>query len=136
MITNLEHKPDARGRDHDEWLGLLLGYETTLHRQKQFEARPAPPSCATAPASRTSTFRTCADLIARLFLKFAACDQMEERSNILITGAAGLDKSWLACAFGYTAGRENISVLYARVRRTRKHRFCRGICRESFKKVS
>jgi len=46
-----------------------------------------------------------------LFLKFAACDQMEERSNILITGAAGLDKSWLACAFGHTACRENISVL-------------------------
>ncbi len=28
----LEHKPDARGLDHAEWLGLLLEYELTLRR--------------------------------------------------------------------------------------------------------
>ena len=34
-----ENRPEARGLDHAEWLGLLLEYETTLRRQKQFEAR-------------------------------------------------------------------------------------------------
>ena len=38
-FKDLEHKPEARGLDHAEWLGLLLEYETTLRRQKQFEAR-------------------------------------------------------------------------------------------------
>jgi len=38
-FKDLEHKPEARGLDHTEWLGLLLEYEPTLRRQKQFEAR-------------------------------------------------------------------------------------------------
>jgi hypothetical protein len=38
-FRGLEHKPEARGLDHAEWLDLLLEYETTLRRQKQFETR-------------------------------------------------------------------------------------------------
>src|ERR1700686_5907861 len=36
-FRELEHKPEARDLDHAEWLGLLLEYELTLRRQKQFE---------------------------------------------------------------------------------------------------
>ena len=52
-----------------------------------------------------------------LFLKLAACGWIGERRNVLITGASGLGKSWLACALGHKACRENISVLYVRVPR-------------------
>ena len=38
-FKELEHKPEARSLDHAEWLGLLLEYELTLRRQKQFETR-------------------------------------------------------------------------------------------------
>ena len=38
-FKELEHKPEARGLEHAEWLGLLLEYELTLRRQKQFETR-------------------------------------------------------------------------------------------------
>ena len=38
-FKELEHKAEARGLDHAEWLGLLLEYELTLRRQKQFETR-------------------------------------------------------------------------------------------------
>ena len=78
-FKDLEHKPEARGLDHAEWFGLLLEYETTLRRQKQFEARA--------------------------------------RAAKLRHGASGLGKSWLACALGHKACRENISVLYVRVPR-------------------
>ena len=36
---------------------------------------------------------------------------------MLITGASGLGKSWLACALGQKACRQDISVLYYRVPR-------------------
>jgi DNA replication protein DnaC len=52
-----------------------------------------------------------------LFFKLAACDWVAERRNLLITGAAGLGKSWLACALGHKACRENMSVLYTRIPR-------------------
>ena len=38
-FKELEHKAEARSLDHAEWLGLLLEYELTLRRQKQFETR-------------------------------------------------------------------------------------------------
>jgi hypothetical protein len=38
-FKELEHKAEARDLDHAEWLGLLLEYELTLRRQKQFETR-------------------------------------------------------------------------------------------------
>ena len=38
-FKELENKPEARGLDHAEWLGLLLEHELTLRRQKQFETR-------------------------------------------------------------------------------------------------
>src|SRR5271155_5286785 len=50
-------------------------------------------------------------------LKLAACDWIAERRNLLVTGAAGLGKSWLACALGHKACRENMSVLYTRIPR-------------------
>ena len=40
-----------------------------------------------------------------------------ERRNLIITGACGLGKSWLACALGQKACREDLSVLYYRVPR-------------------
>ena len=36
---------------------------------------------------------------------------------MLLTGASGLGKSWLACALGHKACRENLSVLYTRMPR-------------------
>jgi len=52
-----------------------------------------------------------------LFLKLTACDWIAERRNLLLTGASGLGKSWLACALGHKACRENFSVLYSRMPR-------------------
>ena len=52
-----------------------------------------------------------------MFLKLAACDWIRERRHCLLTGPAGVGKSWPACALGYKACRENLSVLYQRVPR-------------------
>ena len=60
-FKELEHKPEARGLDHAEWLGLLLEYELTLRRQKQFEVA----KLRHPPASRTSTIRALAGSTAR-----------------------------------------------------------------------
>ena len=53
-FKELEHKPEARSLDHAEWLGLLLEYELTLRRQKQFEARARIAKLRLPQASRMS----------------------------------------------------------------------------------
>jgi DNA replication protein DnaC len=112
-----EHKPEARGLDHAEWLGLLLEYETTLRRQKQFETRARVARLRHSASVEDIDYQSPRGLDRALFLKLTACDWIAERRNLLITGAAGLGKSWLACALGHKACRENMSVLYARVPR-------------------
>ena len=116
-FKDLEHKPEARGLDHAEWLGLLLEYEATLRRQKQFEARAKAAKLRHGASVEDVDYQNPRGLDRALFLKLAACGWIAERRNLLITGASGLGKSWLACALGHKACRENISVLYARVPR-------------------
>jgi DNA replication protein DnaC len=116
-FKELEHKPEARALEHAEWLGLLLEYELTLRRQKQFETRARAAKLRHSASVEDVDHQTPRGLDRALFLKLAACDWIAERRNLLVTGASGLGKSWLACALGHKACRENISVLYTRVPR-------------------
>ena len=59
-FKELEHRPEARGLEHAEWLGLLLEYELTLRRQKQFEN-----TRQGGRRSRTSTIKVPAASTAR-----------------------------------------------------------------------
>jgi len=116
-FKDLEHKPEARGLEHAEWLGLLLEYETTLRRQKQFETRARAAKLRHGASVEDVDYQSPRGLDRALFLKLSTCDWIAERRNLLVTGACGLGKSWLACALGYKACRENIAVLYTRVPR-------------------
>jgi len=97
-FKELEQKSEARGLEHAEWLGLLLEYETTLRRQKRFETRARAARLRHSACVEDVDYHSARGLDRALFLKLAACDWINERRNLLITGASGLGKSWLACA--------------------------------------
>ena len=65
-------------------------------------------------SSRTGAAR---GLDRALFLKLAGCDWVRSRRNLLIAGPCGVGKSWLACALGQKACREDLSTAYHRVPR-------------------
>ena len=50
-------------------------------------------------------------------LKPATCDWIRSKRNLLVTGPCGVGKSYLACALGHRACREDLSVIYHRVPR-------------------
>ena len=113
----LEQAPEARGLENAEWLGLLLEYEVTLRRQKRFEARVRTARLRHNASVEDIDYHAARGLDRALFLKLAACDFIRERRNLLITGPTGVGKSWLACALGHKACREDFSVLYHRMPR-------------------
>ena len=50
-----------------------------------------------------------------LFQKLAAGDWIDRKQNLLVIGPTGVGKSWIACALGHKACRDNRSVAYHRV---------------------
>ena len=116
-FKTLEQATEARALEHAEWLGLLLEHEVTLRRQKRFEARARTARLRHNASVEDFDYRAARGLDRALFLKLAACDFIRERHNLLITGPCGVGKSWLACALGHKACREDFSVLYHRMPR-------------------
>jgi len=113
----LEATPETRDLEHAEWLGLLLDHEVTLRRQRRFERRARAARLRHQASVEDVDFKAPRGLDRALFLKLASCDWIRSRRNLMITGPCGVGKSWLACALGHQACREDLSVLYQRVPR-------------------
>ncbi len=60
-------------------------------------------------------YRAARGLDRPLFQKLVAGDWIDAHDNLTICGPTGVGKSWLACALGHKACRDNRSVLYQRV---------------------
>ena len=116
-FKELEQATETRTLKHAEWLGLLLEHEVTLRRQKRFEARAKTARLRHNASVEDVDYHAARGLDRAMFLKLASGDFIRERRNLLITGPCGVGKSWLACALGHKACREDFSVLYHRMPR-------------------
>jgi DNA replication protein DnaC len=82
------------------------------------EARRAAALCQAAPAGAVEDidYRAARGLDRALFQRLVeAGDWIDAHDNLVICGPTGVGKSWLACALGHKACRDNRSVLYQRV---------------------
>jgi DNA replication protein DnaC len=116
-FRELAQNPEASNLQHSEWLAILLEHEATLRRQKRFEARAKTARLRHAASVEDIDYHAPRGLDRVLFLKLSGCDWIRRHRNLLVTGPTGIGKSWIACALGHKACRENLSVLYQRVPR-------------------
>ena len=96
---------------------MLLEHEATLRRQKRFESRACAARLRQSASVEDVDYRAARGLDRGLFMKLAGCDWVRARHNLIITGPCGVGKSWLACALGQKACREDFSTAYHRVPR-------------------
>lgn len=113
-FRDLAANPESQGLDHAEWLGLLVEQEATLRQQRRFEARSRTAKLRHTASIEDVNYKAARGLDRAMFLRLASCDWIREHRHCLITGPCGVGKSWLACALGDKACRENLSVLYQR----------------------
>ncbi|TIL87765.1 MAG: hypothetical protein E5Y73_24400 [Mesorhizobium sp.] len=116
-FQELDAQSEARALEHGEWLAILLEREATLRRQKRFETRARAARLRHDARVEDTDFRAARGLDRGVFLKLAGCDWIRQRHGPLLTGPAGVGKSWLACALGQKACREDFSVAYHRAPR-------------------
>jgi DNA replication protein DnaC len=116
-FTELEANPQSAELAHAEWLALLLDRESTERYQRRLRARLRYARLRHQASVEDVDYRAARGLDRSLFQALIAGRWIEEAQNLIIEGPAGVGKSWLACALGQKACRDNRSVLYQRIPR-------------------
>ena len=116
-FKDLAANPAAATLDHAEWLGVLLEHEVSRRNQKLYESRARRARLRHLAVIEDVDYRAARGLDKALFLKLGSCAWIREHRNLIVTGPCGVGKTWLACALGNQACRENLSVLYVRASR-------------------
>ncbi len=114
-FTELEANPSSAELSHAEWLALLLDREATERHDRRLRARLRYARLRHQAVVEDVDYRVPRGLDRTLFLNLAAGRWIEEAQNLIIEGPTGVGKSWLACALGHKACRDNRSVLYQRI---------------------
>jgi len=113
-FVELAEASEAKDLDHRDWLALLLDRETSLRRDKRLAARLRAAKLRQAASVEDVDYRAARGLDRALFLKLAEGQWIDAHDNLALVGPSGTGKSWLACAIGQKACRDNRCVLYRR----------------------
>ncbi len=109
--------PDLEALSFEERIGLLVDREAAERDTKRLTARLKFAALRQNACVEDVDWRTPRGIDRAVFARLVAGGWIDRHENVLITGAAGLGKSWIACALGHKACRDNRSVLYHRVPR-------------------
>jgi len=109
--------PDMESMDFMERLGLLVDREATERTNRRLTSRLKKASLRQQACFEDIDFRTPRGLDKKLMLALASCDWIKKAINILITGATGTGKSYLACALAHKACLEGYTARYLRLPR-------------------
>src|SRR5579859_6726217 len=114
-FAELEASGEGATLTHADWLGLLVDREVTHRRDKRLAARLRYARLRHNAVVEDVDYRVHRGLDRALFHKLAAGEWIDAHDNLILCGPTGVGKSWLACALGHKACRDNRSVLYQRV---------------------
>ncbi len=117
-FEELQAQDAAVDLSHAEWLGLLIDREAANRTTKRFQTRMRAAKLRHVGAAIEDVdYKTPRKLDKPLFQSLAAGRWIAEKRNLLITGPCGVGKTWLACALGQRACRDNTTVVYKRLPR-------------------
>ena len=117
-FAELQTQDGAAELTHADWLALLIDREVADRNTRRFRTKLRAAALRHVGAAIEDVgFRTSRKLDKALFQQLATGRWIEDRRNLLVTGPCGVGKTWLACALGQKACRDNRTVLYRRLPR-------------------
>src|SRR6202789_3775650 len=99
---------------HAHWVAVLPDRETPWGRDKRLTARLRGAKLRQQASVEDGDYRAARGLDRALFLKLAEGEWIDAHDNLALVGPSGVGQSWVACAIGQKACRDNRSVLYHR----------------------
>jgi len=101
----------------EERFGLMVDREWNDRQQRHLTRRLSSAKLREVACVEDINYRHHRGLDRSVMQRLATCKWVADHDNILITGATGLGKTWLACALANKACREGHSAIYLRVPR-------------------
>lgn len=113
-FADLAERADADGLSHGEWLALLLEREASHRQDKRLSTRLRQARLRHVATPEDINWKTPRGLDRPLFSALVQGTWIDAADTAILTGPTGVGKSWLACAIGFQACRDNRSVRYVR----------------------
>jgi DNA replication protein DnaC len=116
-LEEMRRQPDSTALDFEERLALLVDRERLERDTKRLQTRLRFAGLRVQATPEDVDYRAARGLDRALFQSLTGGVWIERHENVLVTGPTGTGKTWLSCALGHRACRDNRSVLYHRVPR-------------------
>jgi len=116
-LEEQRRSPDLDALSFEERVGLLVDREAAERDTKRLTTRLKFAAPRQSACVEDVDLRTPRGIDRAVFARLVVGDWIDRNENLLVTGATGLGKSWIACALGHKACRDNRSVQYHRVPR-------------------
>jgi len=110
----------SRGPDElsfDERFGIFVDREWTDRQDRRLTNRLKGAKLREPACLEDVNYRHPRGLDRSVMQRLTTCQWVKNHEAVLITGATGLGKTWLACALAHQACREGYTALYVRVPR-------------------
>jgi DNA replication protein DnaC len=116
-LEEQRRQPDVAALSFEDRLALLVDREAIERENKRLSSRLKFAGLRQTAIVEDTDMKVARGLDKTLYAKLVAGEWIARHQNLAIIGKTGLGKSWLACAHGHKACRDNRSVLYHRVPR-------------------
>src|SRR5512144_147206 len=110
-------QPDAAALPCEDRRAIMIDREVVERQHKSLATRLKFAGLRQMAVVEDIDLATPRGLDRTLFTSLVAGDWIERKLNLLIIGPTGVGKSWIACALGHKACRDDRSVLYHRLPR-------------------
>jgi len=101
----------------EERVGMLVDQEWTDRQARKLTRRLAQAKLREQACIEDLHYRNRKGLDRKLVARLSTCQWIEQSQNVIVVGATGLGKTYLACALANKACQESKSALYRRVPR-------------------
>lgn len=116
-LTVQTKQKDVHQLNFEERLGLLTQHEIAIRDSKRVKRRLRAAKLKTSACFEDISFKATRKLDKSLVMSLETCQWIKESRNILITGATGTGKTFLAESFAHKACLKGFSVLSVRLSR-------------------